>query len=304
MSIYDDAKQIIHTAIAAVLPDAAVKNAIEGRDFGDGRLVLISVGKAAWQMARMASELLGDRITDGVVITKYNHAKGPLKRLRTFEAGHPIPDQNSFSATEEAINLIGNLDARDTVLFLLSGGGSALFEKSLIPAADLENLTGQLLACGADIVEINTIRKRLSAVKGGRFAELCAPAKVFSVILSDIIGNPLDMIASGPACPDSSTCEQALAIVEKYKLSISDATKKLLIQETPKTLNNIETCVTGSVRELAASAAEACRGLGYETMILTDSLCCTARDAGSFLASIARYHSKSERSLAFIAAGE
>lgn len=304
MSIYDDAKEIIHTAITAVLPDTAVKRAIEGRDFGDGRIVLISVGKAAWQMANTAIELLNDRIADGVVITKYGHEKGPLKGLRVFEAGHPVPDQNSFSASEEAIRLAGNLNVHDTVLFLLSGGGSALFEKPLIAAADLEGITNQLLACGASIVEINTIRKRLSAVKGGRFAELCVPAKVFSIILSDIIGGQPDMIASGPACLDSSTCGHAQAIVEKYKLSVSDEVKRLLNCETPKTLNNIETYITGSVGEFASSAAEACRRLGYETMILTDSLCCTARDAGNFLASIARYHSQSGHSLAFIAAGE
>lgn len=304
MGIYNDAKQIIHTAIAAVLPDAAVKKAIEGRKFGDGRLVLIAVGKAAWQMASTAASLLDGRIADGVVITKYGHAKGPLKGLRIFEAGHPFPDQNSFSATEEAIRLVGNLNARDTVLFLLSGGGSALFEKPLIPDEELGTITNQMLSCGAGIVEMNTIRKRISSVKGGRFAELCAPAKVFSVILSDIIGNPLDMIGSGPTCPDSSTCEQALAIVEKYKLTVSDGAKKLLLRETPKTLNNIETYITGSVGEFAAAAVAVCRSLGYETMILTDSLCCTARDAGSFLASIARYHSQSEQPLAFVAAGE
>jgi hydroxypyruvate reductase len=302
--IYDDAKQIIDQAVAAMLPDAVVKKAIEGWNFGNGRLVSVSVGKAAWQMAKAASELLGSRVADGVVITKYGHAKGPIKGLRIFEAGHPIPDQKAFSATEEAIRLVADLDARDTVLFLLSGGGSALFEKPLIPAAELEGITSRLLACGADIVEINTIRKRLSAVKGGRFAELCAPAKVFSVILSDIIGGPPDMIASGPTCPDSSTCAQASAIVEKYELPVSDAVRRLLIRETPKTTDNTETRVIGSVGAFAAAAAEACRELGYETMILTDSLCCTARDAGSFLAAIARYHIKSERSLAFIAAGE
>jgi hydroxypyruvate reductase len=304
MRIYDDAKQIIDEAIAAVLPDTAVKKAIEGREFGDGRLVLVSVGKAAWQMASTANELLNGRIADGVVITKYGHAKGPMKGLRILEAGHPIPDRNSFSATEEAIRLVVDLEAGDTVLFLLSGGGSALFEKPLIPATELEKVTDRLLACGADIVEINTIRKRLSAIKGGRFAELCAPAKVFSIILSDIIGSPLDMIASGPTCPDTSTCAQALAIVEKYRLPISNTVKQLLMQETPKALDNTETLVTGNVSEFASAAAEACRKLGYETMILTDNLCCTARDAGSFLASIAKYHIKSERSLAFIAAGE
>lgn len=133
------------------------------------------------------------------------------------EAGHPVPDENSFSAAREAIALTENLTADDTVLFLLSGGGSALFESPLVPGAELQDITAQLLACGADIVEINTIRKRLSAVKGGRFARHCAPAHVFAVILSDIVGDPVDMIASGPVSPDSSTCADALAARGKVR---------------------------------------------------------------------------------------
>ena len=114
------------------------------------------------------------------------------------------------------------------MIFLVSGGGSALFERPLVPAEDLSRLTQQLLSCGADIVEMNTIRKRLSAVKGGRFAQLCAPARVYSIVLSDILGDPLDMIASGPASPDSSTCGQALAVAEKYGLHLTDRMRRLL----------------------------------------------------------------------------
>ena len=113
-------------------------------------------------------------------------------------------------------------------------------------------------------MEMNTIRKRLSAVKGGRFAQACAPAKVFSIVLSDILGDPLDMIASGPAVPDSSTCAQAFAIAEKYHLNLSEQAKALLAQETPKALDNVTTQITGSVRELCTAAAKACRELGYE----------------------------------------
>jgi len=160
------------------------------------------------------------------------------------------------------------------------------------------------LACGADIVEINTIRKRLSTVKGGRFAESCMPAKVFSIVLSDILGDPLDMIASGPACPDSSTCADALAIAEKYDLRLSGQARQLLQQETPKTLTNVTTLITGSVRELCTAAEKACKSLGYETVILTDMLSCQAREAGSFLASILRTHADKGKKLAFIAGGE
>ena len=237
-------------------------------------------------------------------MTKYDHVKGAIPRCECVEAGHPVPDENSFRGTQKALDMVTGLKETDTVLFLLSGGGSALFEKPLIPGSELQDVTSQLLASGADIIEINTIRKRLSAVKGGRFAQLCAPAKVSAVVLSDIIGDPLDMIASGPAYPDSSTCEQALAIAEKYGLNLSDAARELLHQETPKTLTNVTTQVTGSVRELCAAAAKACESLGYTPVLLTDCLCCQAKEAGSFLASIVKSHAASGQKLAFIAGGE
>ena len=168
----------------------------------------------------------------------------------------------------------------------------------------LQDITGQLLACGADIVEINTIRKRLSAVKGGRFALACAPAQVFSIVLSDILGDPLDMIASGPAVPDSSTCQQAIAIAEKYQLKLTDEARTLLSQETPKELHNVTTQITGSVRELCTAAANASRELGYEPIILTDQLSCQAREAGSFLASVVKTYAPCGKKMAFIAGGE
>lgn len=299
-----DADAIIQAAITAAQPDEAVRKALEGRDFGSGRVVLVAAGKGAWQMANAASRILGSRIDTGIVITKYDHSKGPIANFTIREAGHPIPDENSFTATQQALDLVSGLTAQDTVLFLLSGGGSALFEKPLIPAADLEELTHNLLVCGADIVEINTLRKRFSGVKGGRFAQLCAPAHVVSIVLSDILGDPLDMIASGPAYPDSSTSAQAMAIVKKYGLRLSEHAQSLLAQETPKTLSNVETHITGSVRQLCVSAEETARSIGYTPVVLTDSLRCTARDAGSFLASIAQYNQSSEKSLAFIAGGE
>ena len=153
-------------------------------------------------------------------------------------------------------------------------------------------------------MEINTIRKRLSRVKGGRFAQLCAPAKVFSIVLSDILGDPLDMIASGPAYPDSTTCDQAIAIAKKYDLKLSDRAWELLAQETPKELTNVTTRITGSVRELCAAAAKKCGEMGYEPILLTDLLCCEARHAGSFLASIAGTHRNPDKPMAFLAGGE
>ena len=298
-----DADEIVKASIAAVLPDAAVARALEGRKF-PGRVFLVSAGKAGWQMAAAAERCLGDKITDGVVVTKYEHVKGEIPHVRCFEAGHPVPDENSFRATEAALDLVRNLGRDDTVLFLLSGGGSALFEKPLIPGEELQDITRQLLASGADIVEMNTIRKRLSGVKGGRFAEACAPAHVFSIVLSDILGDPLDMIASGPEVPDHTTCAEAQTIAEKYHLKLSGQAKELLTKETPKSLDNVEIQVNGSVRELCAAAAKACEKLGYKPVILTDQLCCQAKEAGSFLASILKTHQNEGKKLAFIAGGE
>ena len=303
-TLRQDADGIIQAAIAAALPDQAVKKALGGRSFDQGRVRLVAAGKAAWQMAGTAAELLGERIEAGVVVTKYGHSKGPIANFEIWEAGHPVPDENSFRGAQVAIDLVKDLTEEDTVLFLVSGGGSALFEKPLVPAEELADVTRQLLACGADIVEINTLRKRLSAVKGGKFAQLCAPAQVFSIVLSDILGDPLDMIASGPAYPDSSTAADAKAIVAKYGLRLSPGALALMEVETPKRLNNVETRITGSVRQLCSAAEKACRELGYEPLVLTDCLACEAREAGAFLAAIARYKADVDHSLAFIAGGE
>ena len=303
MTLRDTANQIISHAIRAVQPDAAVQRALEGFSCA-GRVVLIAIGKAAWSMANAAWQTLGTQISCGAVITKYNHSQGAIGSLQIFESGHPVPDENGLRAAQTALKLTADLRSEDCVLFLISGGGSALFESPLVPFAQTEDITKQLLACGADIVEMNIIRKRLSAVKGGRFALHCQPARIYSVILSDILGDPLDMIASGPAYPDSSSCTQALAIAEKYQLCLSDEAKACLAQETPKALSNVTSHVTGSVRELCAAAEEAAWSLGYTCIRLTDCLCCEAREAGRFLASVAKTHACTECSLAFLAGGE
>lgn len=298
-----DADAILTASIQAVLPDQAVARALQTFVPGSGRTLLVAVGKAAWQMAHAALTVLG-RVDDGIVITKYGHLRGELPGLRCREAGHPVPDAQSFAATEEALTLVRGLTEQDTVVFLLSGGGSALLEKPLLPAEELQDITRQLLACGADIVQMNTVRKRLSAVKGGRFGLACAPAKVFAVVLSDILGDPPAMIASGPVSPDPSTCAEARAIAAQYGLRLSPTARALLDQETPKALDNVTLQITGSVRTLCAAAASQCQALGYEPVLLTDRLCCQAREAGSFLASILHSHAGQGRKLAFVAGGE
>ena len=254
-----DADEIIRSSIQAVLPDKAVCRALEDFQPVGGRVLLVAAGKAAWQMAHAAVQALG-HVDGGVVVTKYGHVKGEIPGVSCYEAGHPVPDANSFAATEKALALVQGLTAEDTVLFLLSGGGSALFEKPLVPGGELQDITNQLLASGADIVEMNTIRKRLSAVKGGRFAQHCTPAKVFSIVLSDILGDPLDMIASGPAVPDGSTCAQALAIAEKYHLSqvtpgISPFTWPYLVTTTPPSTRPSASTAACAICQAALPAA-------------------------------------------------
>lgn len=302
MSLREDANVIIGAAIKAALPDTAVKNALASLPAYKGKLVLVAIGKAAWQMANAVYSNLS--VDSGIVVTKHGHSKGAIGNLIIKEASHPVPDETSYKATQEAIDVVSDLSENDLVLFLISGGGSALFEKPLISDLELQDITKQLLACGADITEINTIRKRLSAVKGGKFAEICSPAKVFSIVLSDIVGDPLDMIASGPAYPDSTTAEQAFEIVKKYDLKLSDEALCLLKIETPKSLSNVTTVVTGSVTQLCAAAEKCCVSLGYKPVILRTDLCCEAKVAGADFGRLAIENKDTTESLAFIAGGE
>lgn len=298
-----DAEAIARSAVAAVCPDTAVRRALDGKSFA-GRLYLVAVGKAAWKMAEAALPCLDHPPESGIVITKYGHIEHALLGITCYEAGHPVPDENTFAATRAVLEMTEGLKSSDTVLFLLSGGGSALFEKPLVSGDELQGITKQLLASGADIVEVNAIRKRLSAVKGGRFAQWCAPAHVEAVVLSDILGDPLDMIASGPAAPDHTTCVQAVEIAKKYSLQLSETAWELLNRETPKQLTNVSTQIIGSVRELCLAAAQAARELGYEPVMLTDHLDCQAKEAGRFWGNIVRTHAADGKKLAFIAGGE
>ena len=284
MNLYADAQTILREAIAAVQPEAAVTRALAQLPPCHGRRILVAVGKAACPMASAALQALDGHVHAGIVITKYGHGVPLPAPLQVLEAGHPVPDAATYAATAQALALTANLTPADQVLFLLSGGGSALFEQPLLPPQELADVTQQLLACGAAITQVNTIRKRLSAVKGGRFALHCAPAQVWSVVLSDVLGDRLDMIASGPACPDRSTAEEALEIVNRYALRLSPQALACLRRPTPSALPNAQSIVTGSVRQLVDAAARTCRRLGYDVEILTDCLQSEARDAGRWLA--------------------
>jgi hydroxypyruvate reductase len=201
-----------------------------------------------------------------------------------------VPDENGVNAAREALQVVEGLKPEQTVVFLVSGGGSALFELPLpgVTLLDIADVTKQLLACGAGIVEINTIRKHLSQVKGGRFALRCQPAQVLSIVLSDVLGDPLDSIASGPAYPDSSTGKDAMEIVRRYGLRLPPHLLDKLSEETPKSLPNVLTEVTGNVQALCQAAMEAAGKRGYAPLLLTTTLDIEAREAGGMLAAVAR----------------
>lgn len=301
-TLYADAAAIANQAIHSVKPDAAVKRAVRKMRFS-GRLLVISVGKAAWQMAKAALECLEYPVYKGIVITKYGHVTEPLSGIECYEAGHPVPDENSFAAGKAVLELTQNLREEDTVLFLLSGGGSALFECPAIPKEELSYVTDYMLKAGMDIKEMNVIRKRLSLVKGGKFAKWCAPARIESVILSDIVGDPLDMIASGPCAPDSASCADAAAICRKYQIPLSKEACIALQEETPKALSNVNNHITGSVRQLCAAAAEAAKRQGYTPVLLGDAFTCEAKTLGNLLAD-KLLQSEPGKALAYIAGGE
>ena len=302
-SLRMDAERIARSAIEAVKPDGAVRRSLKNTVLS-GRVYLVAVGKAAWQMAAAAVQFLEQPLQGGIVITKYGHSMGDIAGIRIFEAGHPVPDENSYRATEAVLEMTADLTQADTVLFLLSGGGSALFEKPLVKPELLQQITEILLRGGAEITEINTIRKRLSGVKGGRFAAHCAPAKIEAVILSDVLGDPVDVIASGPAAADSATTADAVRIARKYGVDENPEVAKLLTVETPKEVPNVRTQIIGSVRQLCAAAEKVARELGYECIFLSDCLCDEASDTGRELAEELRKYAGSGRKIALLAGGE
>lgn len=284
-----DALWIIDEAIRSVLPEDAVKEALKGFVFPK-KIFVLAIGKAAWRMANAASDSIGDKIARGLVITKYGHSRGDIESFEIIEAGHPVPDGNTIRATEKALRMVESLGAHDILLFLVSGGGSSLFEMPAenVQLNDIIRVTEQLLISGASIKEINIVRKHLSKIKGGRFAQVVRPAKIFSLVLSDVLKDELDTIASGPAYPDQTTTDQAIDVLKKYKIKISRNALCAINLETPKLLDNVQTKIIGSVSIACAAAKRAAENLGYNSIILTTTLDCQACEAGVFLSAIAR----------------
>ncbi len=301
-NLLSDAEKIIKASIKTNLPNEAVREALHRIEFV-GDIFVLAIGKAAYKMAVATNEILKERIKSGVVITKYNHAEGKIDNFDIFEAGHPILDENSIKATEYTLEKIKELDQSVNILLLISGGGSALFESSELDLAELNSINSSLLKSGANISEINCVRKHLSKVKGGRLAELCANRKIYSLILSDVLGDRLDTIASGPATSDASTSDEAIAIIKKYNLKVSDSALNILSKETPKKISNVESYVIGNLGKLCEAAKTKAEGLGYEAVIVDETVDCDASDAGKFIGDYAKKH-RNESNRAFIFGGE
>jgi aspartate ammonia-lyase len=279
--------EIFNAALKSVDPYEAVLNRTGdiAEMYRAGRyekLYVLSFGKAAFTMARAVIDSIGELVTGGIVITKYGHA-GNLggNTVRVFEAGHPIPDENGYRATREALEFLNQSDERTFVLCLISGGGSSLFMApySGISLQDKQKITNLLLTGGADIHEMNTVRKHISLVKGGRLATIAYPSRVESLILSDVLGDRLDVIASGPLVPDETTFGDVLNVIEKYRLghdlptSVLDIIRsgvKGLIPETPKpddaVFQMVSSSIVGNNTKAVLAAKDKAIQLGYEPL--------------------------------------
>jgi hydroxypyruvate reductase len=306
----EDIVRIFSAALAAVDPFAAVRRAVvlsgdvlsvSGRTYDLSRydrILAVGAGKATARMARAVEEILGDRLTGGAVVVKYGHA-APLRNIRQFEAAHPVPDEAGVEGTRRIVGLLQEADERALVLCLLSGGGSALLVAPGrgVSLADKQRTTELLLRAGADIGELNAVRKHLSAIKGGRLAQIACRPAIVTLLVSDVIGDRLDVISSGPTVPDRSTFGGALAVIEKYRLQAQVPKRALSFlmrgregreAETPKEgdpcfRNKAEVIIAGLGQALTAAGEEA-RGRGYRARTITAELAGEARAAARLLA--------------------
>jgi hydroxypyruvate reductase len=306
-------QDLVRAALAAADPAAAVAAAVhrEGRwlrvgaqtyDLRRGRVVIVGAGKAAAPMAAALEEILGPACADGLVIVKDGYA-GPTRRIAVREAAHPLPDERGVAATQALLDRLVALGPDDLALCVLSGGGSALLVAPVagVTLADKQQITQQLLRAGATINELNAVRKHLSRIKGGQLARAAAPARVVSLIISDVIGDPLDVVASGPTAPDPTTYAQALDVLRAYDLLASappavvahlEAGASGRQPETPKPGDPLfervqNVLVANNAQALDAAAAQA-RALGFHTLVLSASIEGEAREVGRVLAALAR----------------
>lgn len=297
-------QEIVREIINEVLPDEAVRKALRGKEF-TRPLFLIGIGKAAWEMSATAVEELGKRIAGGIVVTKYHHSKGEIANLEIIESGHPVPDENSVRAARRILELVGGLTEETEIILLISGGGSALVE---LPAEglaleDFQKITEELLHSGADITKINLIRKKLSDIKGGRLAQELSPHHVYSVILSDVVGNHPEMIASGMTYPDTSSAEDARQVLRENNISMNEAVQKCLMRRPVRELPHVENEITGSVEQLCIAAKHCVAARGYQPYILDTALDGEAREVGKWMVDQA-LNGNYERPCALIAGGE
>jgi len=305
---------ILSGALASVDPVVALRTYlslegdglyVSGRTYDLSRfrhIYVVGAGKASGAMAQALEEILGERLTSGLVNVKYGHL-APTQRVRLQEAGHPLPDEAGLSATGNIVDLLRETDEDDLVICLISGGGSALLisPREGISLEEVKRLTEALLRCGATIKEINAVRKHISQVKGGRLARLAHPASLITLILSDVVGDPLDMIASGPTVPDSTTYAQAWQVLERYEL-IEEIPPTIVrhlelgkagqIEETPKkgdgAFEQTYNLIMGNNRQAALVAVEKAQELGFNALLLTTHLEGEAREVAKVLAALAK----------------
>jgi glycerate 2-kinase len=309
-----DAVDIFHAGLAAVDPVAAVRRCVSlnhtqltiaDKTFDLSQvhnLYIIGAGKASGAMAAALEEILADRITDGLVVVKFGHA-AKLSRVSLVEAGHPIPDIKGQEGADSIRKLAEKAGMDDLVICLMSGGGSALLPSPSpgLSLTDKQETIQVLLSCGASIHEINTLRKHMSRIKGGQLAQAAHPARVISLILSDVVGDDLDVIASGPTVSDPSTFQDCMKILSKYGIAdkLTQAVNKHLvkglegkIRETPKpghaVFGKTEHFIIGNNIQALDSARHQAESLGYNTVMLTSLLTGETKDAAHFHAAIIR----------------
>jgi glycerate-2-kinase len=320
-NLKDTAEDIFKAAISAVDPGVLVQvhaDKIRSIYYAGGykRLLVVGAGKAAAIMAAAMERDLGDIIESGVVITKFGHAEGyNSDRIKLYEAAHPVPDINGLKATEEILKLVGRADGQTILVCLLSGGGSSLLVApcSGIGLKEKQQVTDALLKAGADINELNTVRKHLSRVKGGRLARTAYPARIVSLIISDVIGDRLDVIASGPTAPDGSTFRDAMDVLDKYSIKQSRGVQDVIekgvrgeiednSKEGDKSLKDAQNIIIGSNRMALDAARIKAEDLDFHAEILTDTLTGEASDAAKWLAGVCR--KRINRPICLISGGE
>lgn len=297
-------REILTAGLEAADPAKAVRRSVrlegenlivEDTSFPAERVFVVAVGKAAGAMAEAAAELLGERVAGGLVVTKDDHNPGP-DSLETLFASHPEPDERGAEAARKVAELAETLEEGDLLLALVSGGASALLADAAPPIelAELQELTGALLRSGADIGEINTVRKHVSTLKGGGLVRLASPAPVLALLLSDVVGDEPSSIASGLTTPDPTTLDDTRSVLERYGIELTSRITEHLrtADETPKpgdvAFERTVSVVCGGGRHAAEAAASQARDLGYKPVLLTTTLTGDAVEAAHMYSAIVR----------------